>query len=186
MFRLLIFTVLVAAASALATGFWFRRGRRMVRVLVAVVGGLATFCVAWVVIAGLFVVALFEPWPIGRRQGPDTAFAHACYAEFLGGALPLDVSGVYCRREWGVGGDSITSIRFAFRWTSTVDAIVKRLQLEEVPESEQGSVRYLAGPGWWPERVRLSAVRDVYQRRRIEFLWVDRRAMEAYYQHAQF
>jgi hypothetical protein len=134
----------------------------------------------------LFLVALFEPWPVGLRQGPDTTFSRACYAEFLGGTLPVDATRVYCRKEWGFGGDSITSIRFAFRATSTVEAIVDRLQLDAVPALERDRVRYLNGPRWWPQKTQLSGVQDVYQRRGIEFLWVDHEAMEAYYQHAQF
>jgi len=136
--------------------------------------------------SGLFLIALFEPWPVRLRQGPDTTFARRCYAELLGGSLPVDVTRVYCRKEWGFGGDSITSIRFSFRATSTVDAIVDRLQLQALPPGEREEARYLNGPRWWPERIPLSRVPDVYERRGVEFLWVDRDAMEAYYQRAYF
>lgn len=147
---------------------------------------MASACVLWALIVGLVVTALFEPWPLSRRQGPDTVFSRECYAEFLGEAPPADVTQVYCRKEWGFGGDSISTIRFAFGATATIDAIVERLELEVVPVSGLDRVRYLNAPGWWPARDRLSRVRDVYQRRNIEFLWVDRESMEAFYQHAQF
>jgi hypothetical protein len=186
LFRLLVVTVLASAASALAVGWWLRNRRLVVCVLAAVAGGLATACTLSALIVGLFVGALFEPWPLALRQGPDTTFSRSCYAEFLRGAPPIDVSRVYCRKEWGFGGESISSIRFAFRGTSTVDAIVNRLRLEAVPASERDRVRYLGGPRWWPQKDQLSRVRDVYQRRGIEFFWVDSEAMEAYYQHAHF
>jgi hypothetical protein len=96
------------------------------------------------------------------------------------------VTQVYCRKEWGFGGDSIASIRFAYGATSTIDSIVTRLQLVAVPASERGGVRYLSGPRWWPAKDRLLEIREVYQRRRMEFFWVDSEAMEAYYQHAAF
>jgi hypothetical protein len=186
LFRLLVVTLTVSVVAALAVGWWLRNRRLVVRVLIAVIGGLATACVMWALIAGLFLAAIFEPWPLAIRQGPDTAFSRECYAEFLGDPPPIDVMRVYCRKEWGFGGDSISSIRFAYRATSTIDAIVTRLQLAAVPASERDGVRYLSGPRWWPAKDRLFGVRQVYQRRRIEFLWVDSEAMEAYYQHANF
>jgi len=184
--RLLVVTILASAAGALAIGWWLRHRRLVVRVLGTIAGGLAAACVVWASIVGLFLIALFEPWPVRLRQGPDTTFARRCYAELLGGSLPVDVTRVYCRKEWGFGGDSITSIRFSFRATSTVDAIVDRLQLQALPPGEREEARYLNGPRWWPERIPLSRVPDVYERRGVEFLWVDRDAMEAYYQRAYF
>lgn len=186
LFKLFVVSVLASAATALAIAWWLRSRRLAVRVLVAVGGGLATACVIWAAAVGLLLASLFEPWPIGLRQGPDTIFSRACYAEFLGGAPPVDVTRVYCRKEWGFGGDSIYSIRFSFRAASTVQAIVKRLQLDEVPAAARDRVRYLNGPGWWPQKTRLSRVQDVYQRRGIEFLWVDSKSMEAFYQQANF
>jgi hypothetical protein len=182
---LLVLTVVVSVGAALAVAWRVRSRRLRSRVLFAVAGSLATAAVLWALIGGLFVVALFEPWPLALRQGPDTAFSRACYAELLGDA-PVDVTEIYCRMEWGFGGDSIASIRFVFQSPSTVDAIVRRRQLEAVPAAEHADARYLGGPKWWPPKDRLLSVRDVYQRSRHEFLWVDVETMEAYYQHAGF
>jgi hypothetical protein len=184
--KLLVFTVITSLAVAFTVGWSLRNRRVVVRVLASLAGAVATACVVGVLAVGLLLAALFEPWPLGLRQGPDTTFSRACYAEFLGGLPPVDVTRVYCRKEWGFGGDSIYSIRFAFRATSTVQMIVKQRQLETVAEAERDKVRYLSGPGWWPHRTQLSQARDVYQRRGIEFLWVDSASMQAFYQQANF
>ena len=182
------FTIFASAAVALAIAWRLRNGKQRlaVRILAAVAGGLAAAGAVWAVIMGLFLVALFEPWPLSSRQGPDTTFSRACYEEFLGEPPRADVTNVYCRKEWGFGGDSIYSVRFTFRAASTVQAIVERLQLDAVPAAERDGVRTLSGPGWWPERDELSRVRDIYQRRGIEFLWVNSEAKEAFYQKAHF
>jgi hypothetical protein len=187
-FTLLSFTI-VASVTVALTIAWRLRNRKQslpVLVLAAVAGGLATAGIFWVALVGLFLVQVFEPWPLSLHQGPDTVFSRACYEEFLGEAQPADVTRVYCRKEWGFGGDSIYSIRFAFRAPSTVQAIVERLELDPVPAAERDRVRYLTGPGWWPLQVELSHARDVYQRNGIEFFWVDSESMEAFYQHANF
>jgi hypothetical protein len=184
-FRLLVGTVIVSSATALAVGWWLRRRRLAVRVAAAVAAGLGTACVVWASTVGLFLAALFEVWPLSLRQGPDTAFARECYAEFLQGPPPEGVTEIYCRREWGFGGDDVYSLRFTFRERSTVEEVVDRLDLLEVPESERGR-RYLNGPGWWPQKDELWRARGVYQRRGIEFLWVDFESMDAFYQRANF
>jgi hypothetical protein len=183
--RLLLVTFAASIAVALILGRRLQNRPMAVRVVLALGGGLATACAIWAVIAGLVLGALFEPWPFSLRQGPDTAFSRMCYAELLGETPPGDVTRIYCRKEWGFGGDDILSIRFAYQRAATVEAIVARLQLEAVDASERDGARYVSGPAWWPEQHRLLRTRDVYRRSR-EFLWVDEEAMEAYYQHANF
>lgn len=183
---LLVVTALASLAAAATIGRGLRHRRLAVGTVAAVAGGLATASFIWLLIAGLFVAAAVELWPFSRRQGPDTAFSRLCYAEFLGAAPPADVTEIYCRKEWGFGGDSINSMRFTFHETSTLQAIVARLQLEVVPASERGRVRYLSGPGWWPEQAELSRARDVYQRHDREFLWIEPTSKEAYFQRANF
>jgi hypothetical protein len=169
-------------AVALFVAWRLRDRRAAVRLSLAIAGGVGTACLIWAVTVGLFLGALFEPWPFSLRQGPDTAFSRACFADLAGGTPPEDVTGIYCRREWGFGGDDILSIRFAYRRAETIEAIVTTFQ--RVPASGRDEVRYLSGPGWWPAKDMLQAG-EVYQRRRA-FLWVDVKAMEAYYQHANF
>jgi hypothetical protein len=133
------------------------------RVAVAVATGLATACVIWVSAVGLFLAALFEVWPLSLKQGPDTTFSRACYAEFLGGPPPPTVTEIYCRREWGFGGDDVYSLRFTFRERSTVQQVVERLQLQAVTGSEHGD-----------------------QRNGRAYLWVDFEGMAAFHQDARF
>ncbi len=185
----LLGTAIIVSTAVASTIAWSLRNRNQslpVLILAAVAAGLVTAGIIWVAFVGLFLVQVFEPWPLSLRQGPDTAFSRACYEEFLGETPPADVTRVYCRKEWGFGGDSIYSIRFAFRAPSTVQAIVARLELNPVPAAERDRVRYLSGPGWWPLQVELSHARDVYQRNGIEFFWVDSESMEAFYQQANF
>ena len=185
LFRLLVVTLVASLATALAVSWWFRNRRLVARVLIAVIGGLATACVIWAVIVGLFLAALFEPWPFELRQGPDTEFSRTCYAEFLGEPPPIDVTRVYCRKEWGFGGDSISSIRFAYRATSTIDSIVARLQLVAVPASELGRVRYLSGPNGGQRRTDSLALRR-FTSAGASNSYGSFETMEAYYQHAAF
>jgi hypothetical protein len=185
-FGLLVVASLVAAsATAWATAWWLRRRHPAIRVGGAVVVGLGTACLIWVSTVGLFLASLFEVWPFSLRQGPDTAFSRECYEEFLGGPPPPHVTAVYCRREWGFGGDDVYTLRFTFRERSTVQQVVERLQLEPVPESERGG-RYLSGPEWWPSRDQLWRLGDVYRRKDTVHLWIDYEAMEAFYQEANF
>jgi hypothetical protein len=183
---LLVVTAVASLVTAATIGRWLRHRRVVVGTVAAVAGGLATAGVIWLLIAGLFIAAAVELWPLSRRQGPDTAFSRSCYAEFLGEAPPAHVTEIYCRKEWGFGGDSIDTMRFTSHEASTLQAIVARLDLEPVPASERSRVRYLSGPRWWPEQAELSRVRDVYRRRDREFLWVEPTSGDAYFQRANF
>ena len=134
---LLVVTTLASLAVAATIGRWLRHRHLAVGTVAGVAGGLVTASVIWLLMAGLFIAAAVELWPFSRRQGPDTSFARSCYADFLGAAPPADVTEIYCRREWGFGGDGIDSMRFTFRETSTLQATVARLGLEAVPASER-------------------------------------------------
>ena len=183
---LLVITALASLTTAAVIGRWLRYRRLALGLVAAVCGGLATAFAIWLFIAGLFFAAAVELWPLSRRQGPDTAFSRSCYAELLGAAPPADVTDIYCRKEWGFGGDSIDSMRFTFRESSTVRVVVARMRLEAVAASERNRVRYLSGPRWWPTQAELSRVRDVYQRHHRDFLWIEPTSREAYFQRANF
>jgi hypothetical protein len=183
---LLAVTLLASLAVAVVIGRRLRNRGAIVGTVAGMASGLVTACLIWLAIGGLFLAAAVELWPLSLRQGPDTAFSRSCYAEIFGEAAPADVTRIYCRREWGFGGDGIDSIRFTFQDAATAQAIVTRLQLEAVPEPERGGVRYLSGPRWWPAQAELSRLRDVYQRRGRAFLWVDPASKEAFFQLANF
>ncbi|MEN8260285.1 MAG: hypothetical protein ABFS02_06825 [Pseudomonadota bacterium] len=124
--------------------------------------------------------------PFSLRQGPDTDYARACYERYFGRAPPANVGGIFCRQEWGFGGDSINSIRFSFSDRWPLDRLFDDLQLDRVHGNDRGDVRYLAGPDWWPGKDRFASLEEVYQRAGVEFLWVDEDAGEAFFQRADF
>ena len=64
---------------------------------------------------GLIWAALFEPWPISRRQGPDTGYAQDLYRKLLGEDAPGAVRDLYARDEWGFGGNPATPFVSASR-----------------------------------------------------------------------
>jgi hypothetical protein len=183
---LAVVSAFLAGCVAAWAVYRFRARRPLVRVLAGGAALLGTLSVLAAAFAGLVIAALFEPWPLSRRQGPDTDYARAAFEGHLGVAPGASVSNVYHRDEWGFGGDSIQSIRFDFDDPSIVAEIVARQRLEEVPPEGLPQVRYLHGPSWWPERAALAALPRVYARGRIDFLWVDEENGRAYFQRAQF
>lgn len=191
MFLVLVLTTLVVAIAVAGVLDRRRSSRRApYRILVGTLRFGATLALLWLSLVGALLVALFEPWPLSRRQGPDTEYARSCFLQHLGQSPPEGITNIYCREEWGFGGDSIYTMRFSFRDESALVELVRRLGLESVPATNRDRVRYLSGPSWWPTRAQLEASLEAYHRSRVEFLWIDRNIDRnlgvAYYQRANF
>ena len=68
----LVTLLCISVVAALAAAAWVGRrlGYRSVAVglLAGVAGGLTTALVLWLLVAGLFLAAAVEVWPLSRRQ----------------------------------------------------------------------------------------------------------------------
>ena len=186
MLFLLTLAVLVSSVTALSLAWRLQHRRPTGHFLRGLAAALAASGTLLFLLLAAFFVALFEPWPFSLHQGPDTDFSRGCLAEILGDPPPDGVMRVYCRQEWGFGGDDIISIRFTYNSRATVDAIVRRLQLQLVAAPERQIIRHLDGPGWWPGRAALARARQVYQKGGVDVLWVQPESSAAYFQRANF
>lgn len=157
--------------------------RRTSKVLLTLIASIAATAA---VVAGLVWAAVFEPWPISRRHGPDTPYAKETYARLLGHKPPAGAREIYGREEWGFGGDSVYSLRFRFEAPETIAAIVGAPEWRPVRPENLGRLRYLRGPPWWPPEAALRRIPEAYDNRGIEALWVDRANGIAYFQRANF
>jgi hypothetical protein len=156
MFLVFVFiTLLVSLAVAVALDWRYRSWRLFYRFLLGVLSFGATISLLWICLVAVSIVLLFEPWPLSLRQGPDTEYARSCYARHLSPSPPDRVTHIYCREEWGFGGDSIYSIRFSFRDESILPELIRHLRLERVDPKNQAHVRYLHGPSWWATEAQL-------------------------------
>lgn len=153
---------------------------KMVAVIIATIGSI------YILVWGLFLMGIFEPWPFSLRQGPDTNYARNLYEQRLMHPLPTGVQNLYARAEWGFGGDTIYSIKFNFTDHSLIQNIVTSLKLEVVPKNEIKNIRILSGPKWWPSKNIFINCDEAYQRKEVDFLWVDQNKNEAYFQSANF
>jgi hypothetical protein len=118
--------------------------------------------------------------------GPDTDYARSRFEAHFQEPPPDSVAGIYCREEWGFGGNSIYTLRFEFREPEVIERLVERLALEPVPEAERAALRTLPAPDWWPPEAVLKNSNEAYQRSGVDFLWVDRETGRAYFQRANF
>jgi hypothetical protein len=152
-----------------------------------IITAIASLMVIGILIVGLIWAALFEPWPLSRRQGPDTDFAKSMYRRLVGSEAPQGVRDLYARDEWGFGGDSIYSLRFRFEDPEIAAMIAANAGWERVRPEDLGRLRYLAAPSkWWPTEKRMRGLAEAYHRRSIEALWIDRANHTAYLQVANF
>jgi hypothetical protein len=136
---------------------------------------------------GGFAVAIEEPWPLSRRQGPDTEHARELFAATFGFSPSSAVVRLYGRNEWAGFGEHVISI--AFEWTDeqVVGDIIARLMLEPVPEAEVKALRVFPGPAWWPPSEELSRLREAYRNpqgseQMFTHVWIDRARRRMYFQ----
>jgi hypothetical protein len=128
-----------------------------------IIAATASLVVIGILVVGLVWAVLFEPWPISRHQGPDTAYAKTVYRRLLGSEAPQGVQDLYAREEWGFGGDSVYSLRFRFEDPEIVAEFVAGPSWERVRPEDLGRLRYLAGPKWWPSEKTLRGLPDAYK-----------------------
>jgi len=157
--------------------------RLIVKIAIIAIASLGVIVILFV---GLIRAVLFEPWPISKRQGPDTAYAKTRHEKLLGGEAPRGVQHLFAREEWGFGGDSIDSLWFGFEDRRIVAEFVAKPQWKRVRPEDLERLRYLAGPKWWPAEKKLRGLPYAYEKRNIEVLWVDRAHHQAYFQQANF
>jgi len=184
MIQLLVYGPFLLAAIAIGVVYYRLRRRRVgARLTISALCGAGVFAGIWLVLIGVFYAALLEPWPLSLRQGPDTDFAHTCFKRHLWvSEHPSSVFGIYCRDEWGFGGDSIRSIHFSFSDRLQVLQIPRLKELKRVDDPNRRAFRYTRGPAWWPSEARLRALPEAYELQGREYLWLDSVAQVAYFQ----
>lgn len=129
------------------------------------------------VVASLILyAAMYEPWPVSTRQGPDTYFSRDLFTRHFPGTG--QVSGIYAREEWGFGGDTVYSFRFDLpeneaAQQAVIDAITSDYSLSRLTEGEISGSRVLPAPDWFPPAEELHQLPEAYGRG-LTFLWVDR------------
>lgn len=185
---MLLYFMLVAAVLAVVVGILVGRrcsGKTMpMRLTIAAASAGATFVGCWALLIGALLSYLFEPWPLSLRQGPDTDYALGCLRKHLD-VTEAAVASVYCREEWGFGGDTVYSIRFGFADADQISRIVDKRQL--VPFAlKDGRPRYISAPRWWPSERELAQLDLPFTRGGTEYLWVDPKSRTAFYQKARF
>jgi hypothetical protein len=179
-------TVLAAVVAGLLVARRLtRRGARL-PFLWGCLAGAGAFTGCWALLFGAALAALFEPWPLSLRQGPDTEYARACFERQLRRPPPPGFVDLYCRQEWGFGGDSVHSIRFTYPEDLAAAAVARHLGMDRVGEPDRSTLRYLRGPPWWPSRAELSGLPRVYRRGPYAVLWMDPVSRTGYYQKAAF
>ncbi len=92
----------------------------------------------------LFLIAIYQPWPLTLLEGPDTDFARAGFEQICGREPPASVSGVYYR----VRGprDPVIYLRCEGVDRALLEHVVARLKLEAVGEPRAAGDY----PSWWP------------------------------------
>jgi hypothetical protein len=131
----------------------------------------------------VFFTAIFEPWPLSLRQGPDTAFAQHRFEKVFGFTPPPSVTELYCQESWEFGDGNFYRFKFRFTDDAAVHKIIETLRLEPVPESETSASWMTEGspPSWWPKAGSLK-YQEVYRAGKSKAgLWVDRESRIAYY-----
>lgn len=185
---MLLYFIFIAAGLSVVVGFLVSRRRSETSVtkrwLRGIASAAATFLGCWVLLVGAFLFFLFEPWPLSLRQGPDTDYAFDCLREHLNLTAEAATS-VYCRKEWGFGGDTVYSIRFRFAEANQFDRILDERQMVRFSVKD-GKPRYISGPGWWPSETEMRKLELPFTRGGTEYLWIDFKSSTAFYQMAGF
>lgn len=179
-------TALIALLVGGSVAYRLRERPALSRWVIALLATGAAFIGPWLALIGALLAALYESWPISLRQGPDTDHALACFERRLRGPRPIDVEDVYCREEWGFGGDSIYSVRFSFSDRASIEALARRMELQRVADPARPGFRHLDSSSWWPAEAELRALPEAYGSGDREYLWIDPTARIAYYQRAGF
>jgi len=131
----------------------------------------------------VFFMAIFEPWPLSLRQGPDTAFAqHRFEKVFTFTPLP-SITELYCQESWEFGDGNFYRFKFRFTDDAVVQKIIDTLRLEPVLESETNASWMTEGspPSWWPKPGPLKYQGAYRAGKSKAGLWVDRESRIAYY-----
>jgi hypothetical protein len=134
---------------------------------------LATIGLIYILGWSLFLIPLFEPWPLSLRQGSDTSFARNLYEQTPRHPLPTGVPNLDARAEWDFGGYTIYSIKFNFTDNRLIQNIGATLRLEVAPKNEIKTLRILSGPKWWPSKNIVMNSDKVYRRKEADIYgWI--------------
>ncbi len=97
----------------------------------------------------LWLIALFQPWPLTLCEGPDTEFARAGFARICGIEPPPSVRSIHYR----VDGprDPTFFLRCEGADRVLLERVAARLRIEAVgPETSLALASIGRAPAWWP------------------------------------
>jgi hypothetical protein len=98
----------------------------------------------------LFLLSVWQPWPLTLREGPDTDFARDGYARIFGGPPAGWVHGIHYRVDGA--RDPIFFLRCEGVDRRSVDGVVQRLGLQVSAATELSSSASAGRvPSWWPQ-----------------------------------
>jgi hypothetical protein len=130
----------------------------------------------------VFVVVLFQLWPLSLRDGPNTRYASAGFEKTFGEPPPESVTRIYYR-NFGVWQDHEIFVKFHYEDRAVVDEIVAKLGLNLEAESTAHPRIIDKFPGRWIDETP-EAVEGPYRKEEPTnywYLWIDRQNQTVYY-----
>ncbi len=148
---------------------------------------------SWVTSAAVIAlaVAVFQPWPLSLREGPDTEWSRSGFEATFGFVAPGSVTELYYRK-FSFRRSEEVYVKFRFREPAVVDEIMESLRLEESGRPQTYAViRDHFRDRWFTEnRPAAEKLTECYESHRApeadQFVWIDRPANLFYYMAVDF
>ena len=131
-------------------------------------------------------VAVFQPWPLSLREGPDTEWSQSGFEATFGFVAPGSVTELYYRK-FSFWQSEEVYVKFRFREPAVVDEIMESLRLEESDRPQTYAViRDHFQHRWLTENKSPSEkITECYESPRVsgggQLVWIDRPAHLFYY-----